>query len=412
MRHIITDQIKLSARPEGPLAQYLSSFAFFLKAQGYSRSTAHKQLCFTADFSHWLKQKNVPLQNLNSDHVKNYLRHRRRKGKCCRSVAFVLEHIICFLRDEGILPLLQVETPVLSPVEGYLREYETYLREDRALAETSIFTYIPCVRSFLIRKFGKKEVNLSKLHPHDMVEFIQYQASRLQKKRCKLMTCALRSFLNYARYRGEITLDLAAAVPGVAHWSRPAIPRAISADQVRELLDSIDQNTAIGLRDYAILLLLARLGFRACEIFYLELEGINWDAATLTVRTKGGRPGEYPLSDEVGQAIATYLQKARPNHPSRRVFLRAVAPTGPFRGASSIGAIVKHRLERTNIQPPTRGAHQFRHGFASDMLRQGASLGEIGDLLGHHHPQSTMIYAKTDIEALRHLAMPWPGELS
>ncbi len=223
------------------------------------------------------------------------------------------------------------------------------------------------------------------------------------------MTSALRSFLKYARYRGEVALDLAAAVPAVACWSMPSIPRAIAADQVRQLLASIDRRTAIGRRDYAILLLLARLGLRSSEVAFVELDDFDWNTGTLSVRGKSGQRNEFPLPLEVGKAIAAYLRNGRPLSTSRRVFLRAKAPIRGFRGASGVGSVVRHALQRARIDAPTYGAHQFRHGLATEMLRQGASLGEIGDVLGHRHPQTTKIYTKVDLEALSTLALPWPG---
>jgi site-specific recombinase XerD len=228
-------------------------------------------------------------------------------------------------------------------------------------------------------------------------------------KRAKLMTTALRSFLNYGRYLGEVSLDLAAAVPIVANWSMTSIPRAISAEHVRQLLASIDQHTAVGRRDYAILLLLARLGLRSGEVAFLELDDIDWNTGQVSVRSKGGRRNTMPLPVEVGRAVAAYLRKGRPASSSRRVFLRAKAPVRAFLGASGVGSIVRHSLERAGIHATTKGTHQFRHGLATEMLRQGASLGEIGELLGHRHPQTTKIYTKIDIKALRTLALPWPG---
>ena len=180
-------------------------------------------------------------------------------------------------------------------------------------------------------------------------------------------------------------------------------------DQVRQLLASIDRHTAIGRRDYAILLLPARLGLRSGEVVCLELDDIDWSAGQLSVRGKGGQRNDLPLTADIGKAIAAYLRQGRPHSTSRRVFLRAKAPIRGFRGASGIGSIVRHSLERAGINAPTAGAHQFRHGLATEMLRQGASLSEIGELLGHRHPQTTKIYAKVDLDALRTLALPWPG---
>jgi site-specific recombinase XerD len=223
------------------------------------------------------------------------------------------------------------------------------------------------------------------------------------------LTTALRTFLRYARYLGEVALDLAAAVPIVANWSMTSIPRAISADHVRQLLASIDRRTAVGRRDYAVLLLLARLGLRASEVAFLELDDIDWKSGRLYVRGKGAQRLELPLPTEVGQAIVAYLRHGRPLSTSRRVFLRAKAPLCGFRSACGVGSIVRHSLQRAGINAPTTGAHQFRHGLATEMLRQGASLSEIGELLGHRHPQTTKIYTRVDIKALRTLALPWPG---
>jgi len=297
----------------------------------------------------------------------------------------------------------------VTSAERYAQAYEQYLREARALAGATIVNYVPFIRDFLEDRFGHGRVRLPRLCAGDVVRFVQRQASRLHLRRAKLMTSALRSFLHYARYLGEVTLDLAAAVPIVANWSITSIPRAISSDHVRQLLASIDRRTAVWRRDYAVLLLLARLGLRASEVAFLELDDIDWKTGRLHVRSKGAQRLELPLPTEVGKAIVAYLRHGRPLSTSRRVFLRAKAPIRGFRGACGVGSIVRHSLKRAGIHAPTTGAHQFRHGLASEMLRQGASLSEIGELLGHRHPQTTKIYAKVDIKALRTLALPWPG---
>jgi site-specific recombinase XerD len=243
----------------------------------------------------------------------------------------------------------------------------------------------------------------------NIVRYVQHQAPHLHLKRAKLLTTALRSFLRYARYRGEVTLDLAAAVPVVANWSMPSIPRAIGADQIRQLLASIDRSTATGRRDYAILLLLARLGLRSGEVAFLELDDIDWDAGQMSVRGKRNQRTALPLPTDVGKAIAKYLQHDRPRSTSRRVFLRGKAPIRGFLSQSAVGSIVRHALQRAGVQAPTTGAHQFRHALATQMLHRGASLAEIGELLRHRNTQTTTIYAKVDLKALRTLALPWPG---
>jgi site-specific recombinase XerD len=151
------------------------------------------------------------------------------------------------------------------------------------------------------------------------------------------------------------------------------------------------------------------LGLRSGEVAFLELDDIDWDAGQVSVRGKGGQRSELPLPADVGKAIAAYLRHGRPHSASRRVFLRAKAPITGFRGQSGVGSLVRNSLQRAGIDAPTMGAHQFRHGLATQMLSHGASLSEIGEVLGHHHPQTTKIYLKVDIKALRTLALPWPG---
>lgn len=409
MKCAISSQVVLSRPPEGPLADYIRSFAESLSEQGYAQYSIHRQVFLAACFSRWLKQKAVGVRSICSDHPALYLRYRARQVRPCSGDSAALRHLIEFLRRDGVIPREKRSARRLTPVEQCAQAYQQYLLEVRALAHPTIINYVPFVRSFLEGRFGHGRVTLSRLSAGDVVGFVQRQAPRLKLKRAKLMTSALRSFLRYARYLGEVTLDLAAAVPIVANWSMPSIPRAISAEHVCQLLASIDRHTALGRRDYAVLLLLARLGLRSSEVALLELDDIDWNTARLCVRGKGAQRLELPLPAEVGKAIVAYLRHGRPPSTSRRVFLRAKAPIRGLQGACAIGSIVRHSLQRTGINAPTTGAHQFRHGLATQMLRQGASLGEIGEVLGHRHPQTTKIYTKVDIEALRTLALPWPG---
>lgn len=409
MKYIVNHQVVLSRPLEGPLAAHIPPFAAWASEQGYARYSLYRQVLLAACFSRWLEQAGITLHQVSSEHRVQYLLYRARRRYIARGDAAALRHLIDYLRHRGVIPAEQVKRCQLMPAERCARAFEQYLRQQRALANATVVNYVPFIREFLTDRFGNGPVSLSCLRADDVVRFVQYQASRLHGKRAKLMTSALRSFLKYARYRGEVTLDLAAAVPVVANWSMTSVPRAISADQVRQLLASIDQCTAIGRRDYAILLLLARLGLRSSEVAFLELDDIDWNIGTMCVRGKSGRHNEFPLPLDVGKAIAAYLRDGRPHGTSRRVFLRAKAPIRGFQGAGGVGSVVRHSLKRAGINAPTYGAHQFRHGLATEMLRQGASLSEIGDVLGHCHPQTTMIYAKVDLEALRSLALPWPG---
>jgi integrase/recombinase XerD len=408
MKNIIIDGVVLSFPLEGPLAAHIGSFARWVDKQGYRLCSIHRQVLTAARFSRWLGQNGARLRSVSLQHVERYLRYRGRRVRVRRGDAAGLRHLIEFLRSEGVVSSEKVAAPRPTGVERCALEYEQYLREERVLATATVLNYVPFVRCFLQDRFRHGTVQLSRLCAGDVIRFVQRQARRLHPKRAKLLTSALRSFLQYARYRGDVTVDLAAAVPIVANWSMASLPRAIEPDQVRQLLTSIDRRDAIGRRDYAILLLLARLGLRSGEVAFLELDDIDWKVGRLSVHSKNGR-SELPLSAEVGEAIAAYLRRGRPVTASRRVFLRAKAPLRGFQGASGISSLVRHSLKRAGINAPTFGAHQFRHGLATEMLRCGASLREIGEVLGHRHPQTTLIYAKVDIAALRTLALPWPG---
>lgn len=409
MKYIVNGEVVLSRAPEGPIAPHIGAFAAWLNHQGYAPYSLYRRVLVAAGFSRWLGQRAVALGDIAFDHQARYLRYRARHVKPRLDDACALKHLIEFLRREGLVRAEKPTALSLTAVERGARAYEQYLREACALASTTVVNYVAFVRDFLKHCFGAGPVKLGRLRAGDVVRFVQHRAASMNLKRAKLMTTALRSFLRYARYCGTLKPDLAAAVPAVANWSMSAIPRAIAPDQVRQLLASIDRQSAAGRRDYAILLLLARLGLRAGEVASLRLDDIDWQAGQLRVRGKAGQRSALPLTAEVGQAIAAYLQHGRAHSHDRHLFLRARAPVRGFLGASAVGCVVRHRLERAGIDAPSRGAHQFRHGLATDMLRNGASLGEIGQLLGHRHSQTTTIYAKVDIEALRGLALPWPG---
>lgn len=413
MRYRINEQIFLTGMPEkgaiGPIAPHLRLFAQSLSEQGYTRRYAHRQVMLAACFSRWLKQRGVRLRCIRSEHPAQYLRSRHRDRQAVAGDVAAFDRLIAFLRGKRMIPQKKRSALRLTPAERCTQRYERYLREDRALAKATIIGYTPFIGDFLKDRFGDESVKLSCLRATDVVRFVQRRARHLPVKRAKLMTTALRSFLQYTRLCGGVTLDLAAAVPIVASWSMASIPRAIAPEQTKKLLASIDRKTAMGRRDYAIVLLLARLGLRAGEVAAVELNDIDWGAGQLTVHGKGDRRSELPLPAEVGKAIAAYLRHGRPRCASRRVFLRTKAPIRGFEGACGVGSIIRHRLMRARIAAPSFGAHQFRHGLASDMLRQGASLAEIGAVLGHQHPDTTRIYTKIDLKALHTLAQPWPG---
>jgi site-specific recombinase XerD len=409
MPYIVHGDIALSQPPTGPVAAQIEGFAGWARDQGYARCSRYRQVLLAADFSRWLRQQRIRVRRVSAEHTARYLRWRVRRVKMHRGDAAALRQFLDFLRYAGVIPTAKVTPRRLSPVEQETQAFETYLGNERMLAEATIAYYVTFVHDFLADRFGRDRVTLAHLGAGDVVRFVQHQAARLHAQRAKQLTTALRSFLHYARYRGDIVLDLAAAVPTVASWSMSSIPRAIPVDTVRQLLASINRRTAVGRRNYALLLVLARLGLRASEVVRLELDDIDWAAGQLSVRGKAGHRAALPLPVDVGAAMAAYLRHGRPSSACRQVFLRARAPIGGFKGASAVDSIVRDALARAGLRAPTMGAHQFRHGVATQMLRHGASLTEIGEVLRHRSPETTKIYTKVDVDALRTLALPWPG---
>jgi site-specific recombinase XerD len=271
---MVSDDVALSRPLEGPLSAQIAGFARWAREEGYAQRSRQEKVLLAA-FSRWLGQQAVSVQHISSEHAARYLRFRARHVQVQRGDAATLRQFLDFLRRQGVVPAEKIPSPRLTPVEQAVHAFERYLRDERMLAEVTVDYYVPFVCGFLVDRFGDGPMRLSRLCAGDVVRFVRRQAARLHLKRAKLLTTALRSFLHYARYRGEITLDLAAAVPTVANWSMPSIPRAIPADAVRRLLASINRRTTTGRRDYAILLLLARLGLRAGEVVRLELGGLQ-----------------------------------------------------------------------------------------------------------------------------------------
>ena len=408
MKCFINDDLVLSRPPEGPLASYISPFVEWLGDRGYGCVSMRNQVLMAADFSKWLGHEGIELSDISGKHPGRYLLDRAQRPKLGDTAA--LRHLLTFLRTQNaIAEEIQAEHNP-SPVERHVQAYERYLQDARALSRQTIINYRPVVRDFLNFRFSDDEVSLAQLRAADVTDFVQKAISHPNVRRAKIITTVLRSFLSYARYRGDITSDLAAAVPTVANWSLSSIPRAIGRDEVTRLLASIDRDTRVGCRDYAMILALARLGLRSRELVSLELDDIDWIVGQIRVRGKNGQRNDLPLPADVGEAIADYLRKARPRNANRHVFLRDKAPIRGFEGPSGFGSVIRRSLRRAGIESPTKGTHQFRHGLASEMLRGGASLGEIGEVLGHRHVQTTAIYAKVDLDALRTLALPWPGE--
>src|SRR6266480_3670604 len=245
MECMVNDDVVLSRQLEGPLSAHIAGFAKWARDEGYRLPSQHQKVLLAACFSRWLGQKAICVRRVSSEHAARYLRSRSHHVQIHRGDALALRQFIDFLRRQGVVLVEKIPPPRLIPVDRVVHGFERYLRNERILAEATAIHYVPFVRGFLADRFGNGSVKLSRLCAGDVVRFVRRQAPRLHLKRAKLLTTALRSFLHYAHFRGEVTCDLAAAVPTVANWSMSSIPRAILADAVRRLLASINRRTAM-----------------------------------------------------------------------------------------------------------------------------------------------------------------------
>jgi integrase/recombinase XerD len=400
---------KIEQLQEGPLGPYLVDYAAELRSEGYAQPTGRFKIRLVAHFSRWMSRQGILVEQISDQIINKFLRLRRRLGyRIAHTDPAALSRMLKLLRSCSVI----VDHPNVAPEpsEAVLEAYARYLERERGLALKTQDNYLPFVRQLLDRKFGSASINLAALQVRDIVTFVSRNAARMSAKQAQLMTTALRSFLRFAQYRGDTASDLAACVPTVASWSLSTVPKELPRRDVERVLAACNRKTASGRRDYAVVLLLARLGLRSNEIANLTLDDIDWDAGGITIRGKGGRIDKLPLPSDVGQAIAAYLKSGRPKSPkTRRLFLLLKAPITGFKDHQNVGAVVKSALARADIDSPRKGAQQFRHSLASNMLREGRSLSEIGEILRHQSPQTTAIYAKVDLPSLRLLALPWPG---
>jgi integrase len=311
-----------------------------------------------------------------------------------------------YLRELGVVPAETVPVTVDDPLERLLADYCRYLVEERGLIErTVVGRYGPAARLFLTGRVGADGAGLERLGGAEVSLFLAGECPKRSVSAARDLTSGLRSLLRYLYLTGAIPNSLVWAVPAVADLQDRSLPRGLDPAVVKRLLASCDRRRTVGRRDYAILLLLWRLGLRAGEVAAITLEDLDWRAGELLLHNrKGRREDRLPLPADVGEAIVSYLRR-RPATGDRALFLRALAPAGAIRG-SAVSAVVRTAGERAGV--PWVRAHALRHTAATEMLRAGASLQEIGELLRHQEPRTTARYAKVDRKTLRRLARPWP----
>ncbi len=390
----------------GPLAEFADGYRDELACRGFTADSVVTHVVLTGQLSRWMAEVRVAVEDLTPARIEEFFDSRRAGGQRRVPTARVLDPLLAHLRAAGV-----VGPPLAGPVTplGDLLEcYERHLVEDRGLAASTVVGYAGVARRFLSGRASAAgdQAGVAGLCGGVVTAFLLRECGRLVAGSAKNRVTGLRSVLRFLRLEGLVATDLAAAVPPVDGWRDTTLPSVPAGLDVSALVASCDRSQPAGLRDHAILLLLARPGLRSCEVARLELGDLDWRAGLLRVRGKGGGEARLPLPADVGEAIAAYLRDGRPRAESRAVFLTLLAPVRPIRPCS-VGGAVTRGCERTGQRPV--GPHRLRHALAADMLRRGAALPEIGQVLRHRDLASTAVYAKVDLAALRSVARCWPG---
>lgn len=390
----------------GPLAAFAPGFLEDLLRQGYRPGTAAKQLQLMAHISRWLAAHGLGGGELTAVRVGQFLAQRRASGQGHLVSDRGVGPLLHYLRGVGVAPAGEATAP-RTPRELLIDRYSAYLLERRGLSASTVRNYTTSANDFLAdreRRHGK--LALGELDAVAINAFVLREAKRLSVGSAGCTVTRLRSLLRFLYVEGEIAHDLTGAVPRVARWRLASLVKAVDGQSVARLLDSCDRRDWVGRRDLAVLTLLSRLGLRAGEVCALRLEDIDWRAGEIMVRGKGSREEQLPLPVDVGQALVGWLRGGRPRCGHPFVFTRVRAPHGGL-SSTAVADIVRAACGRAGLPP--MGSHRLRHTAATEMLRAGASLSDVGQVLRHRHAETTSIYAKVDRLALAALVQPWPG---
>lgn len=391
------------ATPSGALAPHALGYEQWLReVRGFGHGALNVRLWHFRHLSLWLEREGFGAQELTPECGDRYVAARRAAGYSTFVSRLSLRLPLSYLREAGVAPL---PVPADGPVERLLGDYRRYLVHERGLATQTVAKSERAARVFLEERERAGGLQLEHMTAADVSSFLARQCPRLSVSEARLLAQGLRSLLRYLHVAGLIPVSLRWAVPAVADLRDRTLARGLDPAHVAKLLASCDRRRTVGLRDYAVLLLLLRLGLRAGEVAAIELDDIDWRRGEILVRGKGGRLDRMPLPADVGDAVARYLRR-RARSTSRALFLLVHAPRGPINGKVVLN-IVHEACRRAAL--PRVGPHRLRHTAATEMLRAGASLPEIAQVLRHRELRTTAIYAKVDRSRLRALALPWPG---
>ena len=394
-----------SRRKPGPLGPFVDGYRAWLLGRGYSPSAVVRSLITLGHLGRWLERNALAVEQLTAEVVRAFLvEYRSDRGWLPGASVWPL---LEYLRAEGFV---RPEHPAaLSPVEQLVGEYREWLLYERGLAPVTVRSSGQVARRFLVERVSPDDPRgVRGITAAEVNAFLVHECARVSSGSAACCRYRLRSLLRYLAVRGIADAGLAVAVPRVARWREATIPRFPTRPQIDRLLASCDRLDATGARDYAVLLLLARLGLRAVEVSRLRLDDLDWRAGQIIVDGKAHRRDQLPLPSDVGEALVAHLKHRGHRRRERHVFLTVHAPIRPL-APSGVRTIARNACRRAGTERVP--AHRLRHALASDLLREGASMTDIGQVLRHKHLESTAIYAKVDLQRLRLAASPWPGAM-
>jgi len=395
---------ELAESMAGPLDRYLDGFRrFLIDQERYRRKPALKLVGLMRDLSWWMAASEVGIDVLTEIRAEEFTRARKRAGRSWLLSSRALIQVFCYLRGIGAVPAPVVAEP--GAAGRLLACFADYLAGERGLARGTIRQYLAAARLFIDGGLPG-EPDLGQVTAAQVSEFVRVRCAGRSPAAAGDLTCGLRSFLRFAHATGLASADLSAAVPSRASRADVFLPRGVERATLAALLGSCDRGCQVGRRDYAILMVLTRLGLRAGEVAALSLDDVNWRAGVVVVRGKGKAVDTLPLPVDVGDALASYLSWEGLHRKTRTVFVRARAPHGSL-APSSVSMIVYRACRRAGVAEI--GAHRLRHSLATEMLKQGASLSEVAQALRHRSIVTTARYARAGRVALRQVAAPWPA---
>lgn len=374
-----------------------------LPLMGYTPTTQRSKRWLVGRFARWVRALRLPITDLDKACVGTFMMRRGHKPR--KMERTTLKQFLEHLRTVGVIS--PRSTPEPSAAEVMLSRYVEHLLSARGLSVRSVEVYTPIARAF-VQTQGLPE-RVASLNPTAVRAYLLERSTNRSASFVKLLAASLRSFLRFLFFDSETQVDLSKAVPAIWRWRLASVPPFLTPEEVERVIAATDRLAASGCRAHAMLLLLARLGLRAGEVAALELDDIRWEVGEIVVRGKGRRHDHLPLLDDVGEALALYLHEARGPSSSRRVFLRRCAPHVGLSGPTAVCLVARRAIRRAGLLPSGRvGAHVFRHSLATRMIRRGASLAEIAQVLRHRSLDTTQLYAKVEFEALGGIALPWP----